>query len=819
VLLLTCLLGFGAEGAMAEPGHLASPLQSEVGINGASCSYSDVASALIAASDGDTIYVSDANDVTHHGLIGQIYNDVTIVAATNDCQTTSTTEAHLDGDGGSWTLRGGLVVIASNKTVTFTRIRMQNARAPLGGGIVQVESGGILVLDDSRVMSGTAGYEGGGVNVEAGGALVMKNDSIIYRNALSQTQGEGGGVKVYSGTLLMENSSVGHTGTGDFNTSTGTGGGVHLENSVLYMNDAHVWNNIAVEEGGGVWADDDSTIAMYGDSTIGGYTQSTRGNNADDGGGVYLDGDSELWMNDGSRLGFNSAVNNGGGVYATRASTVKMDDSTSVYSNAATFGGGAYLTGTNTMLNVYSGSVSIEGNRAIAPIFGNDVANGGGVLVTDEAKFYAQQARLVNNSADLLGGAVYVGPEGAADPVAVLLYGGTQVAGNTAGYGGGLYVAQDDTQVLLDDVRIRSNAAITTGGGIRMAGDSFLLIANDSVISNNFAYHGDGAGLAMNDGDVQISNSLFQANYAGSFTPVGNGGALNQSGGHLTMTNTSLVENTAYSGGGLYMVLASTALTNVQVISNVASNNGGGIGLDYSALTLGTAFGPDCSPSTLPAHTYCTELRGNEASGQGAGIYVGLGQSTARIADTAFLANRGLTTNNADGEALWVGNDAAVSVTNALFAGHRANGNTVVSVDRDATYFSENSTYAGNGDVPLFVDSQAAATLTLNIIWDNGLAADIQGSLTSQCNDTQSASLGGSGDISQDPQFINLRGPYRLGPNSPAIDTCAGLIGHDLDGKSRPFNAIGSGFSLFEYDMGAFEARRPVFVPLALRNF
>jgi predicted outer membrane repeat protein len=281
------------------------------------------------------------------------------------------------------------------------------------------------------------------------------------------------------------------------------------------------------------------------------------------------------------------------------------------------------------------------------------------------------------------------------------------------------------------------------------------------------------------------------------------------------MTNSSLVDNAAQSGGGLLMFHSSAVLTNVHVISNTATASGGGIYGQLSTLEMGASFA-DCSPSALPDHTYCSEIRGNSADNFGGGIYFGLGGSTATIEDTAFLDNEGAS----DGEAFLVTDYTAVTVTNSLFSGHGVNSNPAVSVPGQDTYFTSiNSTYAGNHHIPLSVTQDATTTLTLNIMWDNALPADIhsQAGLTSQCNDTQ-IGLGGSGDISVNPQFINLRGPYRLKHTSPAIDRCIGTTNHDLDGNPRPIDAIG-GVSLFEHDMGAFEAYPPTFIPLALNNF
>jgi predicted outer membrane repeat protein len=706
-----------------------------------------------------------------------------------------------------------LAVIASNKTVTFTNVRLQNAYASLRGGILHVESDGILVLDGSDVLSGTAGYEGGGINLNAGGFLAMENGSIVSRNEVTQTTGQGGGVSAYSGTVFMDNSQVGGAGTGNGNVSSIDGGGVYLDASILYMNDAHILNNIAVEEGGGVWADNDSSIFMYGDSTIGGDTQPSWANFATDGGGMFLSTGSDLWMYDTSQLGFNSAIDYGGGLYASGGATIEMYTDTRIYSNTAAFGGGAYLTDPDTFLDIRPENVSVEGNEALGSI-----ANGGGIYVTGEASLWAAATQFIDNGAELLGGAIYVAQDGAPNPTTVLLYDGTEVSGNAAKYGGGLYLAHNGSQVIVDNSQIRSNAALTTGGGIRVGGDNDLFLLNNSVISNNIAYNEDGGGLAMSDGRVTISDATFQSNYASIANAFGSdGGAIHQTGGFLEVTNASLVENEAYQGGGLYLFQASAVLTNVRVVNNSANTRGGGIYVEDADLRMGASFGSDCNPTALPPHTYCSEIRGNDTAGREAGIYVAPGQqSTAEIADTAFLDNYASIIGSPRGEALMIEDYAAVTVTNCLFSGHGTTDNPAVYVAREATYFSNNSTYAGNHHVPLSVASEATATLTLNIIWDNALPSDIQGSLSSRCNDTQIL-LGGSGDIRQDPQFINLGGPYRLSWQSPAIDRCIGTTDHDLYGNPRPIDAIG-GVSLFEHDMGAFETLAPLFLPIGARN-
>lgn len=815
-LVLACLLALGTAQSAADTRIGDAGQTDYVGINGAPCAYPDIPSALMDASDGDTIFVS--RQPVQSGVIGRIEHELTFAAATNNCQDRTFQQAYVDAGGMSFAPNGGLAVISSGKTVTFASIRLQNARAEQGG-IVYVEHDAGLVLEDSHVEDGVAGGHGGGIYVSSGGRLLMSNSAVDTSEVTKTTvfQGGGGGVYVYRGTMTMTNlSRVGRVGMNNGNVSAQDGGGIYLQDSSLYAEDSWVLNN-AAGRGGGIFANG-SSIRLFGDLLIGADTVRDPAyfNLARDGGGLYLERDSLLVMGEQAEILWNTAFEFGGGMYVADDSEVAIHNDSRVYSNTATFGGGVYLTGSGTILNMFGQNVRIESNRAREGGGAPGVANGGGIYVTGAAEVYANATRIISNQADLLGGGIYVAQDGASLSTIAVLEDGAELAGNVASYGGGAYLGHDGSQMTVDNVSIRANGAITKGGGIRTFGDNTLVVRNGSVISGNLTLDDDGGGLALDGGRVWIADSWMENNGAGvALGATGNGGAVHLNGGTLTMTNSFLVGNTAYTGGGL-STSSSAVLTNVRIIGNYGSHFGGGIVVSYGDLEMGASFGPECRPSALPDHTYCSEVRGNRSPGSGAGLHVGVGQNRVSIGDTAFLDNVGEGIGTSPGAALSV-NEGVVSMTNGLVSGNGANANSAVDIGSNAGYFSENSTYAGNQDVPLFVDSQGSVTLTLNIIWDNGLSSDIQGSLSSRCNNTQVA-LGGSGDISQDPRFVNLRGPYRLGLGSPAIDTCIGFTDHDLDGKSRPFN-IGGVPTLFVYDMGAFEARPPMFIPLVLRQF
>jgi hypothetical protein len=104
-----------------------------------------------------------------------------------------------------------------------------------------------------------------------------------------------------------------------------------------------------------------------------------------------------------------------------------------------------------------------------------------------------------------------------------------------------------------------------------------------------------------------------------------------------------------------------------------------------------------------------------------------------------------------------------------------------------------------NPSSPVYYVTGAGGTLSKSILWNNSLAL-MKGDALLFCDDYDDELLPGSMNISQDPRFVTtLRGSYRLGADSPAIDACTTGSGHDLDGWPRPIGGV------TRYDMGAFE--------------
>ena len=122
---------------------------------------------------------------------------------------------------------------------------------------------------------------------------------------------------------------------------------------------------------------------------------------------------------------------------------------------------------------------------------------------------------------------------------------------NNAGVGGGIYV-DSGASLALQDTIVRGNSANVAGGGIE--NDGTLTIFGSTIENNSVGGTGVGGGLA--DGLTDLGSSL-------------------------TIMNSTIMDNTAQTGGGgLYLAGAAT-LTNDTIYSNSTANNpGGGIAVD-----------------------------------------------------------------------------------------------------------------------------------------------------------------------------------------------------------------------------------------------
>jgi predicted outer membrane repeat protein len=282
------------------------------------------------------------------------------------------------------------------------------------------------------------------------------------------------------------------------------------------------------------------------------------------------------------------------------------------------------------------------------------------------------------------------------------------------------------------------------GGGVMSEGSGTL---RRTTVSGNFARN-EGGGL-LSTGNL----TLVRCQVDGNTTLNNGGGGLSHSGGSLTLTNSSLMDNRAGSdGGGLRLGGTTTAstITGCTFAGNTAEAGGGGL------------FFENCQPVTL---THCT-VSGNRARDDGGGIQW---QNSAYLLS---VRNSTIAFNHAG--------------TDGSGAGGGVSNNATAGVVLESVIVGPN-TAAFNVD--LITQGGGNFQVTYSLIASNILISP------------------STNILGQDPRLAPLArngGPtwtHALKKGSPAINKGQNFSGAPFDQRGQPFARRVSG----GVDMGAFE--------------
>lgn len=378
----------------------------------------------------------------------------------------------------------------------------------------------------------------------------------------------------------------------------------------------------------------------------------------------------------------------------------------------------------------------------------------------------------------------------------------------------------------LTENSVGSSGQAASGGAIVNYGN--LSISNSNLSHNSSTYQG---GAIANIGTVNISNSTLSNN---------SNGAISNDNASLTISNSSLFENSSTrSGGAIWSMNSSVSLTN-STLSENSSTGGGAIYLRGSTLSVvGSTLSGNSTPSTGGAidvsgidNTTITitnsTLTGNSSGTHGGAIY---SYSNENITNTTTITDSNLSLNVAGqsgGAIAIIGGrgSSTLSIINSTLSGNSSGshpGSALFSMD--GTLVITNSTISHNtaldGSAGLYIRgyySSPSITLNNNIIANSingndcelgaGTATFILGN-----NLIENGSGGCIGTISADPRLGLLQNnggdtlTHSLLYGSPAID--AGINADAVDSSSSPLitDQRGSGFSrkVDTVDLGAFE--------------
>jgi len=343
------------------------------------------------------------------------------------------------------------------------------------------------------------------------------------------------------------------------------------------------------------------------------------------------------------------------------------------------------------------------------------------------------------------------------------------VTGNQANYAGG-----GADYGALSSCTLSGNSAQLSGGGWGGGGANLSTLFNCIITSNRSYYHGGGVFCA----------TLMNCTLTGNIVHGSGGGSAGSDVSNCTyIGNSALAYSYSSEGGGSW----ADNLAACTVMSNSADQGGGVSG---------------------GIVTHCL-LAGNTGSSGG-------GAHSARLVDC-------MLTNNTGGGAYTcnlincrlVGNSCPGGGGGGINGGTAENcvliGNSATYVGGGADFAKlTNCTVVGNNvsDPTGSGGGVHSSTLVNCIVYSNSAATgpNYGGSCTLNNSCTTPLPTSGTGNISDDPAFINpTANDFHLATNSPCIDSGTNqnwmLTATDLDGRPRIIHGV--------VDMGAYEAILP----------
>ena len=359
---------------------------------------------------------------------------------------------------------------------------------------------------------------------------------------------------------------------------------------------------------------------------------------------------------------------NGGGIYS-EASTISFTGSNLIMGNAIQGdGGGLYFADSD--IKVVGGNVSILMNRA--------GGKGGGMYITDSTFFSANHSIVLLQQNECL----FKPPNEYSDD---------------QGCGGGIFLLSS-VALCSGRMEFKNNAAFYhDGGGVYVTGISSRFILNGQVLFQNNSALGDrgnGGGLFLKSGEVQLGNASFNFNLARR-----GGGAIYISFQRTKFTVFASVvfsNNEAKSGGAVAISWGSDVsfLGSTWFESNVATDSGGGIAVSGMI------------KATLPSETFRlimlskTIFTRNMARSGGAMEISGLGEIIFK-SETSFMSNSAL--GDFGGAMAILGHTVVLFKNTTYFTGNHGHsyGALLVTltsyVQFDASAFFHNNTADQNG--------------------------------------------------------------------------------------------------------------------------
>ncbi len=443
------------------------------------------------------------------------------------------------------------------------------------GGAIYTLDGHVRIFDGS-VFEGNLAGETMPADPNLGGAIYSLNTALtINESFFNDNYAAGNGGAIYhernaanqqAGLVIIQNTEF------NSNQANQDGGALYLLNETegVFIPLGTFTDNAADGLGGAIFSQDSDVIPDFANFT---------GNDAAQGGAVYTrrsaEGEISHYDSDHSTYSNNTATGNGGAIFSEN-SDLEMED-TQVTTNMAASCGGIQVGGTPD-LDVPAGDlenapqISSESDIDESIIAENLALSGfGGGVCQLMGELSIRDSAINNNQAATYGGGLISMDE--------LDISGSTIRENEANRGGGLAVGfpTDDNNPLSPSYL-----------------DFYSTISGSWVVFNNAVDQGGGI-WTHQGGFLSITKSTIGGN-----TAANEGGGVYQDEGGLAIENSTLADNTAWRGGGLYnkgddsvlrLTHATVAYNSATDLGSDLRSKGGGLNINgvvymYSSLIV-----------------------------------------------------------------------------------------------------------------------------------------------------------------------------------------------------------------------------------------
>ena len=526
--------------------------------------------------------------------------------------------------------KSNIFLIGKNVNVNLIGLTLINGNSkPDDGGAIY--NNGKLTISNSAISK----------NLGSCGCIYnSKNAELTIDHSILDNNKAGTGGTIYNdgGIVKIINSTITHSVSGD-------GGAIYTMYGTLTIRDSRmVANNGSF---GGVLYNNAGNVKIY-DSYL-------ASNHASELGGAIKNwGYCEIY---GSVVANNSASDSGGGLYTFKYS-MKITNSI-VENNTASLGGGIFCDA-GSKLDILNSSLS------------NNRAEDGGAIYINEGALNVKDSSINNNNAGKDGGAIYLKKDSAT------IFNST-ISKNTAERGGAIYnggtLSIDICDFISNKARFgaiyngnsltvdRSNFNLNEGyiGGVlyneknstiknskfmkNKAFDAGAIYTTSTLTVDNCEFrnhevtHSCGV-MEIVDGDVNISNSLFESN-----TGADQGGCIfTFEDSNVVVNNSRFLSNKAKSYGAAIdnsgnMIVENCLFNKNQATGAPAIDNGGNLTVINSNFTNNKASknGGAIDTKGLMSVTGCIFTK-NSAAAEGGAI---ISRGDSNITNSSFIDNKG----------------------------------------------------------------------------------------------------------------------------------------------------------------------------------